>query len=160
MALAAIIVCSPLRFDYEPANWWVMFAVGLGVPWWLMAGLLRMRRGWSDPLSAFLAPALAMFTVMMLFADINVHPMPLRSETEWDGSKVRLYSNHWGTAAEIRQERPLVPGVRMVRQLLFLRGCAGLRLERTDNGVRVRSTGACGEIPAAGLDVTKAGAVR
>lgn len=153
-ALVAIILCSPfVRFDHEPANWWAMFAAVLGVPWWLMLWLLRLRRPWSDLVSAFLAPALLMVTLMLFFADINFRPMRLRAETNWAGSQVRLYSNYWGTFTEIRHERPLVPGVRLVRELRSVRRCPEVWIEGTPAGVRLHAGSGCLEVPRSGIEL-------
>ena len=64
------------------------------------------------------------------------------AEKDWKGSKVRVYQTNGFFSTDfgvvIRQERNLLPGLLLVRQLDDFYGCYSLDAESTDVGITVR----------------------
>jgi hypothetical protein len=140
-----------VRFEWPIANDVAGFAMALFLPWLTAVAVFRLGRRWSKlialialvPLLLYSAAVLDRLAMTWVVYDGGRDlPFVRYAETEWKGSKVRVYqangffSTDFGVV--IRQERNLLPGVLLVRQLGDSYGCYSLDVESTDVGVTAR----------------------
>lgn len=139
-----------VRFEWPIANDIIGFATALCLPWFTEGAILRMGRRWSKltalialvPLLLYSAVVLLGLGMTWLLYDRSRDlPFVRFAATDWKGSKVRVYQTNGFFSTDfgvvIRQERNLLPGLLLVRQLGDFNGCYSLDAEGTDVGVTV-----------------------
>ena len=140
-----VIRCSfPLVNDVLGA------ALGLCLPWLAAAAVFQMGRWWSSTAAVLalllLLPYSAVWflgSAALTFNYRNGHnaSFELFAETRWNGSSVRLYRANGGATTDygvvIRQEKALLPGILLVRNIDMFYHCAALGVKPGDSGIEI-----------------------
>ena len=139
-----------VRFASPVVNQLLGFALGFCLPWLLGVAIFRVGRRWSKVVGALAIIPLLLYSAVFLlgsamtaFAFKNGRDLCVDqfAETRWKGSVVRLYRTNGGATTDfgvvIRQERSLLPGVELVRNLALFYPCEVLNAVSTDRGIAI-----------------------
>ena len=112
--------------------------------------IFRLGRRWSRVLAFVIALSLLPYSAIFLLVSLFEMPtykdghdigFDLIADTPWRKSHVRLYRDDGPAFADdavfVRQERPLLPGLSVIRTLEVFRSCSSLSSAPTKDGVVV-----------------------
>jgi hypothetical protein len=140
-----------IRLEWPIANELLGLAFGLSLPWLTAAAIFRLGRWWSKTVALISIIPLLLYSAVFLLGSLitgfsykngrNLF-FDQFAETHWKGSRVCFYRINGGATTdfgvEIRQERRLIPGVLLVRQLDDFYHCYSLDATSTDEGITLR----------------------
>jgi hypothetical protein len=139
-----------VRFASSVVNELFGFALGLCLPWLVAIAIFRVGRRWSKAIAIVVVLPLMFYSALFLlgsamtsFAFKNSHDLSFDgfARTRWKGSDVRFYRINGGATTDfgivIRQERVLLPGVELVRNIDTFYPCYSLNARSTDDGIIV-----------------------
>ena len=139
-----------VRFASPVVDELLGFALGLCLPWLMGVAIFRIGRRWSKVVAALAIIPLMLYSAVFLlgsamtaFAFKDGHDLSFDqfAETRWKGSVVRFYRTNGGATTDfgvvIRQERTLLPGVELVRNLDLFYPCDVLNAVSTDGGIAI-----------------------
>jgi hypothetical protein len=137
-----------IRFTSPVVNEVLGFALGFCLPWLMGVAIFRVGRRWSKMIAALAIIPLMLYSVVFLlgsamtaFAFKNGRDLGFDqfAEMSWKGSAVRLYRTNGGATTDfgvvIRQERTLLPGVELIRNLDLFYPCKALSAAPTESGI-------------------------
>ena len=132
-----------LRFAWPPLNS-TCFLAGLLLPWVALLQLVLLRRWWTTAIAALAALPLLLCSLVILIGAILFDTTPAFeriAEMHWAGSSVRIYRTNGGATTAygivIRQERTVLPGVLLVRNIDSFYPCYSIDLAGTPDGFQV-----------------------
>lgn len=139
-----------LRFTSPIVNDLTGFALAVVLPWSSMVAVFRIGRWWSK------AAAIASILPLLLYSWVFLWILALTGSTykngrdlsfdqfaatNWKGSEVRFYradnSPIGSDNVIVRQVRPLLPGLLLVRTVDILGPCYSLGATATDYGIAI-----------------------
>jgi hypothetical protein len=139
-----------VRFDSPVVNELLGLALGLGLPWLTLVAIFRIGQLWCRTIAIIAVLPLLVYSFLFLlgaamsgFAYKNGHDLSFDrfGETHWKGSDVRFYRTDGGATTDfgvvIRQEKPLFPGVLLVRRIDDFYPCYSLDATATDYGFTI-----------------------
>ena len=124
------------------------------LPWWILIQIFSFRTASTTVLCIILVLPLLVYTTVALVGTMVVFtPSSFEQvgEIAWNGSYVRVYRTNGGVfddfGIQLRQERTILPGLRLVRSLTYSNPCQLARINATKDGfVTVEKTGPCANI--------------
>lgn len=136
------------RFASGAVNDGVGLVAALTLPWWAVVEFLRVRRWWADAIAIIaLLPLLVYSGVALLYSILERDGVERFSEVEWRGSRICLYRTNGGATTNvgvvIRQEKTILPGVRLVRRVGDYYPCADVDVAAAPGGITVGSGRYC-----------------
>jgi hypothetical protein len=140
-----------IRFTSPVINEVLGLGLGLFRPWSAAFALFRVGRVWSKALTIVATIPLVFYSALFLFGAAmtsgnfkNGHDISFNcfAQSHWNGSNVRLYQTNGGATTDfgvvIRQERSLLPGLELVRNIDTFYRCRSLDATPTNTGIVVR----------------------
>jgi hypothetical protein len=139
-----------LRLTSPSGNAFLTMILGLAMPWLTALAVFRLGRWWSKVLSVVAALPLLIYSFVFLIGlamtgssiedgrDLGFDPFAVSG---WNGTNVRFYRTNGGITTAfgvvVRQEKALVPGVVLVRNLDSFYPCRSVDAAPTDAGISV-----------------------
>ena len=139
-----------LRFDLPLVNDVVGFALGLYLPWMTAVALFRSGVRWRRAIALIVVAPLLLFSAAWMFGgtlavlaffngrSLTLHQFAVHA---WKGSEICLYRTDGGATTDygvvLRQERTVLPGLRLVRRIDDFYPCYSLEVASTGSGITV-----------------------
>jgi hypothetical protein len=139
-----------LRFDSSIANDILGFALGLCLPWLTMIAIFRSWGRWGKGIALVAIVPLVLYSAAWLLGGAwfglayrggrNLSFDRFAAHA-WRGSEIRLYRTDGGATTDygvvLRQERTVLPGLRLVRRIDDFYPCYSLGVASTEDGIAV-----------------------